>query len=78
MEYELLNNKSCIEKIKICPEISIIELKDKIMNLIPRRTLFLNKDKIIDASQEDNIEVKQIIKNIVIIKVIKTAKAINI
>ena len=62
IEYELLNNKSCIGKINICPEISLTELREKIMNMIPRRALFLNKDKIIEPDQEDNIKVKQIYK----------------
>ena len=62
IEYELLNNKSCIGKINICPKISLTELREKIMNMIPRRALFLNKDKIIEPSQEDNIKVKQIFK----------------
>ena len=44
-EYELFNNNSCFSKINISPEISLNAFKEKIIYLIPRRAVFLMKDK---------------------------------
>ena len=59
-EYELFNNNSCFSKINISPEISLNAFREKIINLIPRRAVFLMKDKEIDPSQEENFSVKEI------------------
>ena len=69
-EYELVNKKDCIYKIKIYPEMNLSDLREKIINIIPKRTLFLMKDKNIDPSKEKDIKVKDIaIQNIINLEV---------
>ena len=58
IEYELYNDNSCFCKIKISPNLPLSDLREKIENLIPRRTLFLMKDRIIEPSTENNLQVK--------------------
>ena len=60
IEYELYNDNSCFCKIKISPNLPLSDLREKIENLIPRRTLFLKKDRIIEPSTENNLQVKAI------------------
>ena len=60
IEYELYNDNSCFCKIKISPNLPLSDLREKIENLIPRRTLFLMKDRIIEPSTENNLQVKAI------------------
>lgn len=63
LEYELLNNENKVGKIKVYPGISLTELREQIIKLIPKRTQFLNKETKIDPSQEDNITVEEISEN---------------
>jgi len=56
----LFNNNSCFGKINISPEISLNDFREKIINLIPRRAIFLMEDEEIDPSQEENFSVKAI------------------
>lgn len=53
-------------KIKINPEVSLNVLREKIINLIPRRTVFLMNDTKVDPSKEYNIYVKDIAKQNII------------
>lgn len=66
MEYKLCNNNSSFGIIKICPEITLNELREKIINLIPRRSLFLMKDEKIQPSKEKSVLVKNIAENDII------------
>lgn len=54
-------------KIKTFPGISLTELREQKINLIPLRTHFLNQKKKIKTSQEDNIIIKEISENNTII-----------
>lgn len=55
-----------LRKIKINPEVSLNVLREKIINLIPRRTVFLMNDTKVDPSKEYNIYVKDIAKQNII------------
>lgn len=59
-EYEIYNSKSYLFKIKINQEMFLNDLREKILDLIPKRTLFIMNDKTVDASMEDKIKVKDI------------------
>lgn len=60
IEYEIKNNDILICKIALSPEITLSELREKILDLIPRRSLFLKNEKAIDPSKEDSFDIKQI------------------
>ena len=62
MEYEIINNENdnLICKIKILPEMKLTELREKLINLIPKRTKFVKGKEIIEPSKEDSIPVKKI------------------
>ena len=62
-EFEVVNNDKKICKINISPEMSLTNLRDKIENFIPRRTIFLNNGKKIKPSEEDSITIKNIANN---------------
>lgn len=49
-EYKLFNENANISEIKICPDSTLNELREKYINLIPRRTVFLMKNKKIEIS----------------------------
>ena len=53
-------------KIKINPEVSLNALREKIINLIPRRTVFLMNNTKLDPSKEEKIYVKDIAKQNII------------
>ena len=60
------NRNNNFGKIKINPEVSLNVLREKIINLIPRRTVFLMNDTKVDPSKEYNIYVKDIAKQNII------------
>jgi hypothetical protein len=66
VEYKLFNNNSLFNTINISPEISLNDLREKIIDLIPRRTVFLMEDKEIDPSQEEKLLIKTVAKNNII------------
>ena len=66
IEYELHYRNNNFRKIKINPEVSLNVLREKIINLIPRRTVFLMNDTKVDPSKEYNIYVKDIAKQNII------------
>ena len=59
-EYKLFNENANIAEIKICPDSALNELREKYINLIPRRSAFLMKNKKIPISDEDKIPIKNI------------------
>ncbi len=61
-EYEIINNENdnLICKIKILPEMTLTELREKLINLIPKRTKFVKGKEIIEPSKEDSTPVKKI------------------
>ena len=66
IEYELHNRNNNFGKIKINPEVSLNVLREKIINLIPRRTVFLMNNTKLDPSKEEKIYVKDIAKQNII------------
>ena len=64
-DYEIINNNdnNQLYKIKISPEKTLTELREKIIELIPKRTKFLGIGKEIDPSNEDKTFVKEIVIN---------------
>lgn len=59
-EYEIINNDIHVCKIKISPEMTLEDLREKIHKLIPRRALFLKNEEKIEPSKEDTIAIKAI------------------
>ena len=59
-EYRLFNETSNLAEIKIYPNFTLNELREKYINLIPRRSVFLNKNKKIEPSNENKIIIKDI------------------
>ena len=53
VEYKLYNNNSLLAKKNISPELSLNDLREKNIDLIPRRAVFLMQDKEIDPSLEE-------------------------
>ena len=66
VEYKLYNINSLLAKKNISPKISLNDLRENIIDLIPRMTVFLMEDKEIDPSQEEKIYVEKIAKDNII------------
>ena len=65
-EYEIKSNNIVYDKIKINPEENLTALREKLINIIPKRSVFLEKGKEIPPSKEDKIIIKNIAdKNII-------------
>jgi hypothetical protein len=66
VEYKLYNNNSLLAKKNISPELSLNDLREKNIDLIPKRAVFLMQDKEIDPSLEEKISVEKIAKHNII------------
>ena len=66
VEYKLYNNNSWLAKKNISPELSLNDLREKNIDLIPRRAVFLMQDKEIDPSLEEKISVEKVAKHNII------------
>ena len=62
-EYEIFNKKNKVIKISISPDMNLNDLREKIITIIPKRSLFLQNDKTLEPSKEDLILVKEIANN---------------
>ena len=59
-EYVINSKNTVYYKIKINPEATLTNLRENIINIIPKRFVFLEKGKEIPPSKEDKIQIKNI------------------
>ena len=66
VEYIINSNNIAYDKIKMNPEENLTALRENLINIIPKRSVFLEKGKEIPTSKEDKILIKNIAdKNII-------------